>query len=68
MSLGKTLVGLVFNLAVFCVGSYLRSGSQNQRRKSIGKLLQMLSVLALILFIVAAALTHFLLNGSSNLF
>jgi hypothetical protein len=68
MSLGKTLVGLAFNLAVFCVGTWLRSRPENLRRRYIGKLLQILSAIALILYCVATALTHFLLNDSSNLF
>lgn len=63
----KLLVGLVLNLTVFGVGTYLRSGFKGPGRRSVGLVLQIFSALGLALFLVASALNHFLLHDSPNL-
>jgi len=68
MSWMKVLVGLAGNLAVLCAGTYLRSSKESPRQRSFGALLQILSALALVFYIVAAVIAHFLLHNSASLF
>jgi hypothetical protein len=62
----KLLVGLGFNITIFCLGTYLRS-SKTSQRGIVGKGLQVLSALGLALYLVGIGITHFLLHDSPNL-
>ena len=67
MPLLKLLVGFAFMIAIFCLGTYLRSSKRPQRRLT-GKGLQVLTALGLALYLVTTGITHFLLHDSPHLF